>query len=124
MEWCNHKNNHGYISSLLKKLKDEGELLKFCKLIDRFAEMKRRLSREKDTINNLIQQDERSSKVKSSFQNLQEAKPKLNRAYENVCGLLSAESVGRLSIFDKDIKKFKLKIQQKTADSLNYVDWS
>ena len=62
--------------------------------------------------------------MKSSFQKLQETKTKLDRAYENACGMLKAEAVGSLSIFDKDIKEFSLKIQQATTDSLNYVDCS
>ena len=58
-EWCNHHSNLGYISNLPKIMKDEGELLKFCKFFDQFAELKRNLSRELDTINNMMQQDEK-----------------------------------------------------------------
>ena len=71
-----------------------------------------------------MQQDERSSKVKSTFEKLQETNTKLGRAYENDCGLLKMESVGSLSIFEKDSKAFSLKIQQVTKDSLNYVNRS
>ena len=91
-------------------MKDEREIPKFCKIVDQFAELKRTLSCEIDTINNLMQQDERSSEVKSSFQKHQETKTKLDRAYENACGLVKAESVGSLPIFDKDIKNTRLKI--------------
>ena len=71
-----------------------------------------------------MQKDKRSSKVKSSFQTLQETKTKLDRAYGNACGLLKMESVGSLSVFDKDITEISLKIQQATTDSLNFVDRS
>ena len=123
-KWRENQDNLGYISSLPKRLKDERELLKICKVVNQFAELKRNLSREIDTINNLMQQDERSSKVKSSFQKLQETKTKLDRTYENACGLLQAESVGSLSLFENYVKEFSLKTQQATTDSLNYVDRS
>ena len=123
-KWRENEDNLGYISSLPKRLKDERELLKICKVVNQFAELKRNLSREIDTINNLMQQDERSSKVKSTFQKLQETKTKLDRTYENACGLLQAESVGSLPLFENYVKEFSLKTQQATTDSLNYVDRS
>ena len=105
-------------------MKNQRETVKFCKFIYQFAELKRILPREIDSINKMMEQDERSRKVKSSFQKLQETKTKLDRAYENACGLLKAESVGSLSIFEKDNKEFSLKKQQTTTDSLNNVDRS
>ena len=107
-----HHDNLGYISTLPKRLKDERESLKFCKIIYRFAELKRILSREIDTIDKLMEQDERSRKVKSSIQKLQETKTKPDRAYENACGMLKAESVGSLSTFEKD-NKISLKIHKR-----------
>ena len=121
-EWCKHLRNLGFIDSLPQKLKDEGDLLKFCKSMDQFSEMTRNLSSELDTINNLMKQEERSSKVKSSIQKLQEFKSKLDKVYESVCSQLKTESIGELSMFEKEIREFSVKIQQATTDSLNYVD--
>ena len=121
-EWCKHLRNLGFIDSLPRKLKDEGDLLKFCKSMDQFSEMTRNLSSELDTINNLMKQEERSSKVKSSIQKLQEFKSKLDKVYESVCSQLKTESIGELSMFEKEIRDFSVKIQQATTDSLNYVD--
>ena len=94
--WCKHLRNLGLIGSLPQKLKDERDLLKFCKSVDQFSEMTRNLSSELDTINNLMKQEERSSKVKSSIQNLQEFKTKLDKVYESVCRQLKPESIGEL----------------------------
>ena len=119
-EWCKDLRNLGFIGSLHQKLKDERDLLKFCKSVDQFSEMTRNLSSELDTINNLMKQKERSSKVKSSIQKLQEFKTKLDKVYESVCSQLKTESIGELSMFEKEIRDFSVKIQQATTDSLNY----
>ena len=121
-EWCDHHPNLGYIGSLPEKLKDERDLLKFCKSMDQFSELTQNLSSELDTINNLMKQEERSSKVKSSIQNLQEFKTKLDKVYESVCSQLKTESIGGLSRIEKDVREFSVRIQQATTDSLNYVD--
>ena len=92
-EWCKDLRNLGFIGSLPQKLKDEGDLLKFCKSMDQFSEMTRNLSSELDTINNLMKQEERSSKVKSSIQKLQEFKSKLDKVYESVCSQLKTNQL-------------------------------
>ena len=71
-----------------------------------------------------MQQDERSSRVKSSLRKLQETKTKLDSSYESAGGLPEAESNGRLSVFKNDFKEFNLKIQQATTVSMNYVGHS
>ena len=78
-EWCNHHNNLGYNSQLSQRLKFERDLLKFCKTMDQIADLKRNLSGETDTINILMKQSDRSSKVKSSCQTLQEVKTNLDK---------------------------------------------
>ena len=92
--------------------------------MNQVAEVKRNLSDEIDTINSLMKQKERSSKVKSSLRNLQEVKTKLDKAYENVCDLLKPEAPKGLSKLEKDIKEFGVKIQEATTVSLNYADRS
>ena len=73
-EWCKHFRNLRFIGSLPQNLKDERDLLKFCRSVDQVSEMTRNLSSELGTITNLMKQEERSSKVKSSIQKLQEFK--------------------------------------------------
>ena len=90
--------------------------------MDQFSEMTRNLSSELDTNNNLMKHQERSSKVKSSLQKLQDFKTKLDKFYESVCSQLKLESIGELSMFEKDVREFSVKIQQATTGSLNYVD--
>ena len=86
--------------------------------------MTRTLFSDLDTINTLMKQEEKSSKVKSSIQKHQEFKTKLNNIYESVCSQLKTESIGELSMFEKDVRGFSLKIQQATTASLNYCDRS
>ena len=80
------------------------------------------MSSELDTINNLIKQEKRSTRVKSSIPKLQELKTKLDKVCESVCSQLKTGSIGELSVFEKDVGELSVKIQQATTDSLNYVD--
>ena len=68
--------------------------------MDQVVELKRNLSDEIDTIKNFMKLEERSSRVKSSFQKLQGVKKKLDKA----CGQLKTETVGSLSVIEKVIK--------------------
>ena len=121
-EWCEHVRSLGNIGGLPRKLKDERDLLKFSKFADQFPKKTRILSSELYTIINLKKQEERSSKVNSSIQNLSGLKTKLEKIYESVCRQLKTESSGALSMFEKDVREFSKKIHQATTYSLNYVD--
>ena len=121
-EWCEHFRSLGFIGSRPQKLKDERDLLKFSKFVDQFFKKTRNLSCELYTINNLKKQEEKSGKVNSSIQKLSEFKTKLNKIYESVCRQLKRESTGVLTMFEKDVREFSVKIHQATTDSLNYVD--
>ena len=90
--------------------------------MDQFSELTRNLSGELDTINNLMKQEEWSSKVKSSIQKLQDFKTTLDKVYESVRSQLKTESIGGFSMVEKDVREFSVRIQQATTDSLNYVD--
>ena len=60
--------------------------------------------------------------MKSSIQKLQEFKTKLDKVYESVGSQLKTESIGELSMFERNVRDFSVKIQQATTDSLNCVD--
>ena len=110
------------MSSLPLRLKSENDLLKFTKLCDQFHDAKRTIIAEKTTIDKLIEQAARSSKVKMAIQKIQEKKAILDKSHECRRNLLKPDSLTTLSNAEEVVTEMNSIVQPAMTDALNYID--
>ena len=79
------------------------------------------LSQKKTTIDKLIEQDARSSKVKMAIQKIQEYKAILDKSHESRRNLLKPDSLTTLSNAQKIVTEMNSIVQQAMTDALNYI---
>ena len=104
------------VSKHLSHLKYESDSMKYFKLCDQFYDAKRAIVAEKTTIDNLIEQGARSSRVKMAIQKRQDNKAILDKSLETRRSLLKSNSAENV------VTEMNLIIQQAMTDALNYID--
>ena len=110
------------VSKHLSNLKYESDLMKYFKLCDQFHDAKRAIIAEKTTIDNLIEQGARSSRVKMDIQKLQDNKAILDKCLETRRSLLKSDSLTFLATAENVVTEMNPIIQQAMTDALNYID--
>ena len=110
------------VSKHLSHLKYESDLMKYFKLCDQFYDAKRAITAEKTTIDNLIEQGARSSRVKMAIQKLQDNKAILDKSLETRRSLLKSDSLSILATAENVVTEMNPIIQQAMTDALNYID--
>ena len=117
----NWKKTFGSLISVIKHLshlKYESDLMKYFKLCD----AKRAIVAEKTTIDNLIEQGARSSRVKMAIQKLQDNKAILDKSLETRRSLLKSDSLTILATAENVVTEMNPIIQQAMTDALIYID--
>ena len=110
------------VSKHLSHLKYGNDLLKFFKLCDQFYDAKRAIIAQKTTIDNLIQQGARSSRVKTAVEKLQDNKAILDKTLETRLSLLESKSLTILATAENVVTEMNPIILQAMTDALNYID--
>ena len=110
------------VSKHLSHLKYESDLMKYFKLCDQFYDAKRAIVAEKTTIDNLIEQGARSSRVKMAIQKLHDNKANLYKSLETRRSLLKSDSLTILATAENVITEMNPIIQQAMTDALKYID--
>ena len=110
------------VSKHLSHLKYESDLMKYFKLCDQFYDAKRAIVAEQTTIDNLIEQGARSSRVKMAIQKLQDNKAILDKSLETRRSLLKSDSLTILATAENVVTEMNPIIQQAMTDALNYID--
>ena len=80
------------VSTDSSHLKSESDILKYSKLCDQFHDPKRVVTAEETTIDKLIEQGVKSSRVKMAIQKLQDNKAILDKSLESRRNLLKSDA--------------------------------
>ena len=107
------------VSKHLSHLKYESDLMKYFKLCDQFYDAKRAIVAEKTTIDNIIEQGARSSRVKMAIQKLQDNKAILDKSLETRRSLLKSDFLTILATAENVVTEMNPIIQQEMTDALN-----
>ena len=96
--------------------------MKYIIFGDQFYDAKRILAAEKATIDRLVEQGARSSRVKLAIQKLQDNKAILDRSLESRRNLYKIGALTTLSYAEKVVTELNTIVQQAMTAALNYIE--